>query len=324
MGTYQSLERGIYLAQLAGLGKSGIYVHPIALGTNFVGGHNFYKNVDEEAGKQTVRDALDNGVTMLDTAQMYGPDRSEELVGEVLKEYQRTKVVIATKAAHREDENGERIIDNSPEFLKKRIDEALERMQLEYIDLFYIHYPDPEEKTPLNEAVAALKEAKDEGKIRAVGVSNVTLDQLKTANEDGFVDVVQNEYNLLNREAENGMFDYCAENNITFIPFYPLAAGLLAGKYDESSKFDDLRSKLPFYQEDEFKENLAKVDQLKSIAEKYEEEAAQVVLAFYLTRPSVGVIIPGAKKGFQIKENMRAADIVLEDEDIQKIDEIFK
>src|SRR5699024_7800406 len=102
------------------------------------------------------------------------------------------------------------------------------------------------------------------------------------------------------------MFDYCAENNITFIPFYPLAAGLLAGKYDESSKFDDLRSKLPFYQEDEFKENLAKVDQLKSIAEKYEEEAAQDVLAFYLTRPSVGVIIPGAKKGFQIKENMRA------------------
>lgn len=320
IGTYQSLERGIYLAQLAGLGKSGIYVHPIALGTNFVGGHNLYKNVDEEAGKQTVRDALDNGVTMLDTAQMYGP----ELVGEVLKEYQRTKVAIATKVAHREDENGEQVIDNDPDFLKQKIDEALERMQLEYIDLFYIHYPDPEEKTPLNEAVAGLKEAKDEGKIRAIGVSNVTLDQLKTANKDGYVDVVQNQYNLLNREAEDGMFDYCAENNITFIPFFPLAAGLLAGYYDENSKFDDLRSKLPFYQEDEFKENLAKVNQLKSIAEKYNEEVAQIVLAFYLTRPSVGVIIPGAKKGSQIKENMRAADIELQDEDIQKIDEIFK
>src|SRR5699024_8362163 len=156
---------------------------------------------------------------------------------------------------------------------------------------------------------------------RAVGVSNVTLNQLKTGNEAGFVNVVQNEYNLLNREAENGMFDYCAENNITFIPFYTLAAGLLAGTYDESSRFDGLRSRRPFYHENDFKENLAKVDQLKSIAEKYEEEAAQVVLAFYLTRPSVGVIIPGAKKGFQIKENMRAADIVLEDEDIQKIDE---
>ena len=324
MGTYQSLERGIHLAQLAGLGKSGIYVHPIALGTNFVGGHNLYKNVDEEAGKQTVRDALDNGVTMLDTAQIYGPDRSEELVGEVLKEYQRTKVTIATKVAHREDENGELVIDNSPEFLKKKIDEALERMQLEYIDLFYIHYPDPEEKTPLNEAVAGLKDAKDEGKIRAIGVSNVTLEQLKTANKDGYVDVVQNEYNLLNREAENGMFDYCADNNITFLPFYPLAAGLLAGHYDENSKFDDLRSRLPFYQEGEFKENLAKVNQLKSIAEKYNEDVAQIVLAFYLTRPSVGVIIPGAKKGSQIKENMRAADIELQDEDIQKIDKIFK
>src|SRR5699024_8166416 len=138
---------------------------------------------------------------------------------------------------------------NSPEFLKKKVDEALERMQLEYIDLFYIHYPDPEEKTPLNEAVAGLNEAKEAGKIRAIGISNVTLDQLKTANRDGHVDVVQNQYNLLDREAENGMFDYCADNNITFIPFFPLAAGLLAGRYDENSKFDDLRSNLPFYQE---------------------------------------------------------------------------
>src|SRR5699024_2329073 len=175
------------------------------LGTNFVGGHNLYTNVDEEAGKQTVRDALDNGVTLLDTAQMYGPNRSEELVGEVIQEYQRDKVVVATKVAHREDENGETIIDNSPEFLKKKVDEALERMQLEYIDLFYIHYPDPEEKTPLNEAVAGLNEAKEAGKIRAIGISNVTLDQLKTANRDGHVDVVQNQYNLLDREAENGM-----------------------------------------------------------------------------------------------------------------------
>lgn len=317
-------ERGIYLAQLAGLGKSGIYVHPIALGTNFVGGHNLYRNVDEEAGKQTVRDALDNGVTMLDTAQSYGPHRSEELVGEVLKEYQRDKVAVATKAERRDDGNGGKVIDNSPEYLKQKVDESLQRMQLEYIDLFYIHHPDPEEKTPLDEAVAALKEAKDAGKIRAIGVSNVTLEQLKKANKDGLVDVVQNEYNLLNREAENGMFDYCDENNITFIPFYPLAAGLLAGKYDETSKFDDLRSKLPFYQENQFKENLAKVEQLKDIAAEYEEEVAQVVLAFYLTRPSVGVIIPGAKRGAQIKENMRAADIELKDEDIQKIDEIFK
>ncbi|WP_245772814.1 aldo/keto reductase [Lacicoccus alkaliphilus] len=312
------------MAQLAGLGKSGIYVHPIALGTNFVGGHNLYKNVDEEAGRQTVRDALDNGVTMLDTAQSYGPHRSEELVGEVLKEYQRDKVVVATKAERRDEGNGKKVIDNSPEYLKQKVDESLQRMQLEYIDLFYIHHPDPEEKTPLDEAVGALKEAKDAGKIRAIGVSNVTLEQLKKANKDGYVDVVQNEYNLLNREAENGMFDYCDENNITFIPFYPLAAGLLAGKYDENSKFDDLRSKLPFYQEDQFKENLAKVEQLKDIAAKYEEAVAQVVLAFYLTRPSVGVIIPGAKRGAQIKENMRAADIELKDEDIRQIAEVFK
>src|SRR5690625_4563822 len=109
----QISEKGIHMAQLEGLGKSGIYVHTSELETNFVGGHNLYKKVDEEAGKQTVRDALDNSVRMLDTAQSYGPHRSEELVGEVLKEYQRDKVVVATKAERRDDGDGGKVIDNS-------------------------------------------------------------------------------------------------------------------------------------------------------------------------------------------------------------------
>ena len=118
--------------------------------------------------------------------------------------------------------------------------------------------------------------------------------------------------------------EYAKENNITFIPFFPLAAGLLAGKYDENTKFEDLRSNLPFYQEDQFKDNLQKVDKLKELAKKYDEDVAQIVLAFYLTRPSLDVIIPGAKKGEQIKANMRAADIELDPEDVEYIDEIFK
>ena len=136
--------------------------------------------------------------------------------------------------------------------------------------------------------------------------------------------MIQNQYNLLNREAEKEIMEYAKENNITFIPFFPLAAGLLAGKYDENTKFEDLRSNLPFYQEDQFKDNLQKVDKLKELAKKYDEDVAQIVLAFYLTRPSLDVIIPGAKKGEQIKANMRAADIELDPEDVEYIDEIFK
>ncbi len=310
------------MTQLAELGKSGIKVHPIALGANFVGGYNLYGDVNEEEGKQTVRDALDAGVTMLDTAFIYGPRRSEELIGEVLKEYKREDIVIATKAAQRELDNGDMVIDNSPEFLKQAVDDALDRLQTKYIDLFYIHKPD--EDTPKDEAVQALYEMKEQGKIKAIGVSNFTVEQLAKANKDNHVDVIQNEYNLFSREAEDEMLDYTSANKITFIPFFPLAAGLLAGKYDENTEFEDLRSNLPFYQEDQFKDNLKKVEKLKELAKKYDEDTAQIVLAFYLTRPSLDVIIPGAKKGGQIKANMRAADIELDPEDVEYIDEIFK
>ena len=310
------------MTDLVELGKSGIIVHPIALGTNFVGGYNLYGDVNEEEGKQTVRDALDAGVTMLDTAFIYGPRRSEELIGEVLNEYKREDVVIATKAAQRELDNGDMVIDNSPEFLKQAVEDALDRLQTKYIDLFYIHKPD--EDTPKDEAVEALYEMKVQGKIKAIGVSNFTVEQLTEANKNNRVDVIQNEYNLLNREAEKEMLDYTSANKITFIPFYPLAAGLLAGKYDKDTKFEDLRANLPFYQEDQFKENLEKIDKLKELAKKYDEDVAQIVLAFYLTRPSLDVIIPGAKKGEQIKANMRAADIELDPKDVEYIDEIFK
>lgn len=310
------------MTDLVELGKSGIIVHPIALGTNFVGGYNLYGDVNEEEGKQTVRDALDAGVTMLDTAFIYGPRRSEELIGEILNEYKREDVVIATKAAQRELDNGDMVIDNSPEFLKQAVDDALDRLQTKYIDLFYIHNPD--EDTPKDEAVEALYEMKVQGKIKAIGVSNFSVEQLAEANKNNQVDVIQNHYNLLNREAEKEMLDYTSANKITFIPYFPLAAGLLAGKYDKNTKFEDLRANLPFYQEDQFKENLDKVDKLIELARKYDEDVAQLVLAFYLTRPSLDVIIPGAKKGEQIKENMRAADIELDPKDVEYIDEIFK
>lgn len=303
------------------LGKSDIKVHPIGLGTNAVGGHNIYPDMlDEEQGKDVVRTAVKNGITLLDTAYIYGPERSEELVGEVVKEFNREDVVIATKASHK-TVDGETVMDNSPEFLKQSVEDALKRLQTDYIDLFYIHFPD--EKTNKREAVAALKELKDQGKIRSIGVSNFSLEQLKEANQDGYVDVFQAEYNLLNRDAEDTFFPYTEENNITFIPYFPLESGLLAGKYDENTEFDDLRADKPNFQGQQFKDNLKKVDQLKEIAGKYDEEVAHIVLAWYFTRPSVDVLIPGGKRPEQVKNNIRAAEITLDKSDVERISEIF-
>ncbi|MGY3835694.1 aldo/keto reductase [Bacillus atrophaeus] len=304
------------------IGKSDLQVFPIGLGTNAVGGHNLYPDLNEEAGKELVREALRSGVNLLDTAYIYGVGRSEELIGEVLREYNREDVIIATKAAHRK-EGDDFVFDNSPAFLKQSVEDALKRLQTDYIDLFYIHFPD--DHTPKDEAVKALHELKKEGKIRAIGVSNFSLEQLKEANKDGFVDVLQGEYNLLNREAESTFFPYIMENNISFVPFFPLVSGLLAGKYTEDTTFPegDLRREQENFQGDLFKENIKKVNQLAPIAEKHNVGIAHVVLAWYLARPEINILIPGAKRSEQLKDNMKTVNVELTKEDISFIDELF-
>ncbi|MBK3981209.1 aldo/keto reductase [Staphylococcus aureus] len=308
------------MKQFVNLGKSDVEVFPIALGTNAVGGHNLYPNLDEEQGKDVVRQAINHGINLLDTAYIYGPERSEELVGEVVKEYPREQIKIATKGSHEFDENQEVHQNNQPEYLKQQVENSLKRLQTDYIDLYYIHFPD--DNTPKDQAVAALQELKEQGKIKAIGVSNFTLDQLKEANKDGYVDVVQLEYNLLHRENE-AVLQYCVDHLITFIPYFPLASGILAGKYDENTKFSDHRTTRRDFIPGVFEENVRRVKALESLAAAHQTSIANIVLAFYLTRPAIDVIIPGAKCAEQVIENIKAADIVLSDDEIQYIDELF-
>lgn len=308
------------MKQFVNLGKSDVEVFPIALGTNAVGGHNLYPNLDEEQGKDVVRQAINHGINLLDTAYIYGPERSEELVGEVVKEYPREQIKIATKGSHEFDENQEVHQNNQTEYLKQQVENSLKRLQTDYIDLYYIHFPD--DNTPKDQAVAALQELKEQGKIKAIGVSNFTLDQLKEANKDGYVDVVQLEYNLLHRENE-AVLQYCVDHQITFIPYFPLASGILAGKYDENTKFSDHRTTRRDFIPGVFEENVRRVKALESLAAAHQTSIANIVLAFYLTRPAIDVIIPGAKRAEQVIENIKAADIVLSDDEIQYIDELF-
>lgn len=253
------------MKQFVNLGKSDVEVFPIALGTNAVGGHNLYPNLDEEQGKDVVRQAINHGINLLDTAYIYGPERSEELVGEVVKEYPREQIKIATKGSHEFDENQEVHQNNQPEYLKQQVENSLKRLQTDYIDLYYIHFPD--DNTPKDQAVAALQELKEQGKIKAIGVSNFTLDQLKEANKDGYVDVVQLEYNLLHRENE-AVLQYCVDHLITFIPYFPLASGILAGKYDENTKFSDHRTTRRDFIPGVFEENVRRVKALESLDRK--------------------------------------------------------
>lgn len=304
------------------IGNTAIYAAPLGLGTNAVGGHNLFPNLNDETGKELVRTALNNGITLLDTAFAYGMGRSEELIGEVLKEFDRSKVVIATKAAHDPTKNGD--FNNTPEFLTRSVEAALNRLQTDYIDIFYIHFPD--ETTPKNEAVAALHKLKVAGKIKAIGLSNFSLAQIKEANIDGYVDVIEDQYSLIHREAEEQLFPYLKEKNIGFVPYFPLASGLLTGKYEANVIFpkEDTRSKKPDFQGTRFKEIIEKVNQIKPIATSYQASVAQIVLAWMIKNPFVDIVIPGAKQPEQVLSNVKALEINLSDADYQTIDQIFR
>ena len=246
------------------------------------------------------------------------------MIGEVLQEpeFDRSRIIIATKAAHDPENNYQ--FNNSPEFLRKSVEEALQRLQTTYIDIFYIHFPD--EATPKNEAIAALHQLKEEGKIRAIGVSNFSLEQLKEANQNGYVDIVEERYSLIHRELEEELFPYLKEKRISFVPYFPLASGLLTGKYQKEDRFEesDPRSKRPDFNGERFTEVIEKVDQLKPIAKAYDATVAQLVLAWYMKHPQIDVVIPGAKRPEQVAANAKAVDIRLSTEDYDKIDQLFK
>jgi len=296
------------------IGSTDVTSKKIGLGTNKVGGHNLFDNLKDEDGYAVVKEAIDSGITTLDTAYMYGLGRSEEIIGDVIQNYDRSKLIIATKAA--QDPDNDLKNNNSPEFLKKAVDDALKRLKTDYIDIFYIHFPD--ETTPKNEAVAALNELKKAGKIRAIGVSNFSLDQIKEANQDGLVDIVEDNYSLVHRDAEKELFPYLKANKISFVPYFPLASGLLTGKYAaaDAKKFSQFTG-------EQFADLLASIDKVRKISEKYEATVAQVILAWYMKNPDISIVIPGARKPEQVDQNVKALSVELGNSDYHAIDEAF-
>ncbi len=202
------------------LQKAGLNISKLGLGTNAVGGHNLYADVNEEEGKRLVEEAIQQGITFFDTADSYGFGRSEELVGEVLKG-KRHEFILATKGGIQPLLNGETYINNEPSYLRNAVENSLRRLQTEYIDLYYLHFTNPE--TSYIDSIGELTHLKEEGKIRSIGISNVNIEQLKEANQHGHIDVVQSPYNMLERTAEEELLPYCIEAGISFIPYGPLA-----------------------------------------------------------------------------------------------------
>ena len=308
------------LSRRVQIGQTAMNVTKLGYGANSVGGHNLFPNLSDETGKDVVRSAIDAGIDFLDTAYVYGLGRSEELIGEVLKERgNRKDIVIASKAAHKLVD-GKIVLDNSREFLRSSVEDSLKRLKTDYIDLFYVHFPDGE--TPLAEVAGTLKELKDEGKINAIGASNLDAEQLKAFNQDGYLEVFQAEYSLLKRGAEEFYLPYCVEHQISFIPYFPLASGLLTGKYSKDSDVSGKENN-PLFKGNVYLSNIEKINKLKEIAEEKGFEATHLALSWLLEQPSVDVIIPGAKTTTQLQNNLRTLDVSLTEEEVKKIGAIF-
>lgn len=305
-------------------GKSEVVANPLGLGTNAVGGHNLFHALNDQAGKQLVDAAIANGINLLDTAYVYGLGHSEELIGEVIQHHHRPDLVIATKGAH-DFSSGEEVINNDPAFLTAQVEASLRRLQTDYLDIYYIHFPDHD--TPKAEAVGALQRLKEQGKIRAIGVSNFSLAQIKAANADGYVDVVEDEFSLLHQDhLTDGLLDYLHDHQISFVPYFPLASGLLTGKYDHLVEFpaDDIRSQIADFKEPRFSQILAAVEQVRPIAAAHNATVTQVILAWYLQNPLISAVIPGAKRAQQVEANAQAMNVALSDAEYQTITAAFK
>ncbi|SYW03641.1 aldo-keto reductase [Oenococcus oeni] len=297
------------------IGKSEVKTGKLGLGTNKVGGHNLFNDLQDSDGSQIIEEALKENISLLDTAFMYGLGRSEEIIGQVLRAHDRSKVVLATKAA--QDPNDGLHLNNKPDFLKASVDSALKRLKTDYIDIFYIHFPD--EKTPKDEAVEALAEEKKAGKIRAIGVSNFSLTQIKEANKNHQIDIVEDNYSLVHRDAEKNLFPYLKEEGISFVPYFPLASGLLTGKYtiNDQPKFKKFSTA-------EYEKIIHALDKVRNLAKEHDSTISQIILAWYIANPNIGVVIPGARKAEQVKSNAQALKINLSNQEFQQIDQLFR
>jgi aryl-alcohol dehydrogenase-like predicted oxidoreductase len=266
--------------------------------------------------------AVERGITLFDTAEVYGPFTNEELVGEALESF-RGQVVIATKFGHSFDyDTGANLggLNSRPEHIKQVADASLKRLRVESIDLFYQHRVDP--NVPIEDVAGAVKDLIQAGKVKHFGLSEAGAQTIRRAHAVQPVTAVQSEYSLWWREVEDEVLPACEELGIGFVPFSPLGRGYLTGKIDENTTFAsvDVRSRLPRYTQEARKANRVVVDLLARIAEKKGATPAQIALAWLLAQKPWIVPIPGSRKIERLDENIGAATVELTPDDLREIE----
>jgi aryl-alcohol dehydrogenase-like predicted oxidoreductase len=305
------------------LGTTNLEVSRIAFGTWQLGGE--WGRFDEEEAVAAIRRARSLGITFFDTAQAYGFGASERMLGRALRDdldHRRDEVVIATKGGLRPQGDG-MVRDSSPQWLREGVESSLRALEVDYIDLYQVHWPDPD--VPFAETAGALAAMVDEGKIRHVGVSNYDIQQMAEFARTRPVETVQPPYHLFRRDIEADVLPYAREHDIGVLAYAPLAHGLLSGAYDEDTTFtaDDWRNNSPLFQGDAFRRNLAVVRELARFAAQRDHKVGQLAVAWVLANPAVDVAIVGSRHPAHIEGPIGALDIRLDEDDLAEIDRIM-
>jgi aryl-alcohol dehydrogenase-like predicted oxidoreductase len=306
------------------LGVSGLEVTPIAYGTWQFGGD--WGAVDEGAAIAAIREARRLGINFFDTAQAYGFGVSERILGRALADElraDRDAIVIATKGGLRIDEEEGLVRDSSPRWLRQGVEESLANLGVDHIDLYQLHWPDS--GAPFAETGGALRELRDEGKVRHVGVSNFSVEQMEELSQALPVETVQPPYHLFRREIERDVLPYVHGRGIGVLVYGPLAHGLLGGAMSGDTTFplDDWRSGSSLFQGETFRRNLEAVRKLSELAAERGATVSQLAVAWTLAHPAVHAAIVGARSPDHIAESVGAADLRLRDQDLAQIEEIM-